>query len=250
MEQNDFYVYEWFNTDTDYVFYVGKGHGHRYKDLYSRNKLFLEYLENNSVDVRIIKNNLTEKDALLEEKLLIEEYKKNNQCSCNLMEGGTGGLSFIWTPEMKEYWSEHNPMKEDKQRQRMIDNNPMKNPEIVKKVGKKNKRAVVLDGIQYEGIIDAAQTLHVDTSTIANWCKRGYNTDGKPCRYADEEQNKFVLPAKGKAVIIDKKDYYPTVKDAAIALGSKDSSPLCKALKLGIKYKGHICEYANQQPSQ
>ena len=54
MEQNDFYVYEWFNTNTGYVFYVGKGHGQRFKSMKSRNNLFLEYIENNSVDVRII----------------------------------------------------------------------------------------------------------------------------------------------------------------------------------------------------
>ena len=58
------------------------------------------------------------------------------------------------------------------------------------------------------------------------------------------------MPKRGTAVIIDDQYYYPTIKEAAMALGSKDSSLLCKALKTNKLYKGHKCEYANQQPSQ
>lgn len=42
---------------------------------------------------------------------------------------------------------------------------------------------------------------------------------------------------------------FPSVRAGADFLGVKDSSPLCRALKTTHKYKGHICEYANQQPS-
>ena len=35
--KNDFYVYEWFNIDTNEVFYVGKGRGKRYKEVKRRN---------------------------------------------------------------------------------------------------------------------------------------------------------------------------------------------------------------------
>ena len=140
-------------------------------------------------------------------------------------------------------------MKEEEQRERMRQNNPMHNKEIALKNGKKHKRAVIIDGVYYEGVIDAAQACGVRDVTVSAWCKRGYNTQGKPCRYADEEQKEYVLPKQGKGVIIDGTDYYPTVKEAALALGAKDSSPLCKALKQNKTYKGHKCEYANQQPS-
>lgn len=42
-----FYVYKWFNIETNEVFYIGKGCNNRYKDVSKRNKLFLEYYNNN-----------------------------------------------------------------------------------------------------------------------------------------------------------------------------------------------------------
>lgn len=54
-------------------------------------------------------------------------------------------------------------------------------------------------------------------------------------------ENPVIIPMKnkrninylpwGKGVIIDGKDYYPIIKETALALGAKDSSLLCKALK-------------------
>lgn len=180
----------------------------------------------------------------------MDYYKKIGQCSCNLMQGGTGGVSFVWTDEARKNWSFNNPMKSEKQRQRMSENNPMKNKEIALKNGAKHKRAVIIDGQFFEGLKDAAKVLLVNPDTIGNWCKRGYNTEGRPCRYADEEQKEYVIPKNGKAVIIDGIHYFNTLKEAAAFLGSKDSSPLCKAIKNNKIYKGHKCEYANQQPSQ
>ena len=89
MEQNDFYVYEWFNTKTGEVFYVGKGHNKRYLEIKNRNKLFLEYIQNNPVDVRKIYENLTEEDAFKIEEEITEKYRKINQCQCCLAKGGT-----------------------------------------------------------------------------------------------------------------------------------------------------------------
>lgn len=42
---------------------------------------------------------------------------------------------------------------------------------------------------------------------------------------------------------------FPSLRAACDFLKVKDTSPLCKALKAGKKYKGHDCCYANQQPS-
>ena len=245
-----FYVYEWYNKNTNEVFYVGKGTGKRYLETRHRNLKFIDYIENNDVDVRIIQDNLTEEQAFALEKEITEQYKKIGQCQCSLAAGGSGGCSSVWTEEFRQYWSEYNPMKSKEQRQRMKDNNPMKDKEIAIKNGKTHKRAVYIDNNYFEGVIDAAQFYGVRDVTVTAWCKRGYNTEGKPCHYADEEQKEYVIPNRGKGVIIDGKDYYPTVKAAAEALGSKDASPLCKALKLKKLYKGHICEYANQQPTR
>jgi hypothetical protein len=43
---------------------------------------------------------------------------------------------------------------------------------------------------------------------------------------------------------------FPSLRAAGEFLGIKDTSPLCKALKNNKPYKGHICKYANQQPSR
>lgn len=250
MEKNDFYVYEWYNTDTNEVFYVGKGCKKRYLEIAHRNDLFLEYIKNNNVSVRKIYENLTEDEAFKIEEEITEYYRALGQCKCCLAKGGSGGKSSVWTEEFKEYWSEHNPMKAEKQRERMRQNNPMHNKEYALKNGEKHKRAVIIDGVYYDGVIDAAIAFGVRDVTISSWCKKGYNSKGQLCRYADEEQKTFELPKKGKGVLIDGKDYYPTIKEAAFALGAKDSSPLCKALKQNKLYKGHKCEYADQQPSQ
>ena len=57
-----YYVYEWFNTDTQEVFYVGKGIHKRYK-VKKRNKAFNDYIKNNNCDSRIVKYFTSEKDA-------------------------------------------------------------------------------------------------------------------------------------------------------------------------------------------
>ena len=43
----------------------------------------------------------------------------------------------------------------------MSKDNPMKNPEYAKKAGDKHKRAVIINGIYYDGAIDAAKALNV-----------------------------------------------------------------------------------------
>ena len=82
-------------------------------------------------------------------------------------------------------------MKNNEQRTRMCINNPMYNKEIAKKSGEKHKRKVSINGIVYDGLVDAAKELNVAEYTVLNWCKRGYDTDGNPCRYNDEEQKEY-----------------------------------------------------------
>jgi hypothetical protein len=74
------------------------------------------------------------------------ELKAIGQCSCNLDDGGYGGVNFVWTDEMRKYKSIYNPMKEEKQRQRMRDNNPMHNTIVAEKVGFKHRKIVCYKG--------------------------------------------------------------------------------------------------------
>jgi len=89
-EDNNFYVYEWFNVETDEIFYVGKGNRNRYKNVNQRNQYFKNYYNKYECDVRKIKDNLSEEDAFSLEKELIDKYRKINQCKCNLTDGGEG----------------------------------------------------------------------------------------------------------------------------------------------------------------
>lgn len=242
-----FYVYEWYNIDTKEIFYVGKGCKNRYTQISKRNHLFKQYYENHKCTVRIIKTFDKEEDAFRYEHERIMELKENNQCSCNLDNGGTGGISFIWTPEMRKYKSIYNSMKEKHQRERMRIYNPMFNKEISNKVGKSKSKIVCYQGKETT-CREIADKNHIHIATVQNWCKRGYDTNGNSCYYKGE----YVAPNQkvtcSKAILIDGK-WFPSLRAGADFLGVKDTSPLCKALKTTHKYKGHICEYANQQPS-
>lgn len=243
-----FYVYEWYNVNTEEIFYVGKGTNNRYKQVSKRNQKFKDYYENNECAVRIVKNFEEEEDAFAYEKERILELKKLGQCSCNLDNGGTGGVNFVWTNEMREYKSLHNPMHEENQRERMRMDNPMYNQETVQKVKQSVQKIVCYQG--RETTCDKlAQQTGMQITTIWKWCQRGYDTNGESCYYKGEykEPNKRTTCSKG--VLIDGQ-FFPSLRAAADFLGVKDSSPLCKALKAGKPYKGHICEYANQQPSK
>lgn len=249
-----FYVYKWYNVDTNEVFYVGKGCRNRSGQISQRNNIFKEYYNTHNCKSEIIEYFTDEQEALKREHELIQEYKNQGQVIANLDEGGRGGLSFVWTEEMREYKSKYNPMKEAEQRKRMIENNPMNNPEIAAKVRLKNLRPVIINNIEYAGVSVAAKYFNVNDSTVCSWCSRGYDTNGNPCRYKDEVQKEVpFIKTLGhnvsniRAVEIDG-IYYPTVKAGAEAIGG-NSSNLIRAIQANRTYKGHTCNYTNQQPS-
>ena len=57
---NKAYVYEWYNVDTNEVFYVGKGRNNRMHSMKNRNQYFLRYVEKYNYDCRIVKDNMTD----------------------------------------------------------------------------------------------------------------------------------------------------------------------------------------------
>lgn len=245
-----FYVYEWFNVKTNEVFYVGKGIGNRYKETEKRNKLFLEYFKNNECDVRKIEYFDSEDEAFKFEYKRIIELKNKNQCICNLDNGGKGGVNFIWTPEMREYYSKYNIMKSQNQRERMSKNNPMKNPNIAAKVAKQKSKKIVIGNKIYSSIVEAAKELNVYDTAIQYWLERGYSNDYKICYYFGQKLITVKIKTRAcncKAVLIDGKRFN-TLKEGAAYIGVT-SSKLISYLKRNKPLKGHICKYDNQQPS-
>lgn len=248
-----FYVYEWFIKETNEIIYVGKGKGRRYK-VRKHNKFFNDMIRRYECDSRIVKEFADEQDAFRYENERITALKAINQCVCNIYAGGTGGTVSWWTDELREEYSRKNVMKSENQRRRMKENNPMKEVDVAKKNGEQKKRKVVIDGVIYNSLKEAAVSLGVCEFSILTWCKRGYNTEGNPCRYFDEPQKEYPLIKKThpnvttpKAVIVDGVRY-ETVKDAAAAIGVWSES-IIRAIKGKRKCKGHECRYDNQQPS-
>lgn len=244
-----FYVYKWYNVETEEVFYIGKGCGNRYHDTNKRNKVFTEYYNNHPCQSSIIDFFENEEEAFEYEAKMIKEYKAKGQAIANLDAGGKGGCHFAWTDEMKEYMSVYNPMKDPAQKERFSQNNPMKDPKIAAKVGLTHSKSVIINGEEFASLREAALQYNVSDTTIGNWCKKGHNPQGLICSYKDKSK-KQTLTKQCKPVIIDDELFFNTIADAAVYLETA-SSNLASALRQGkTLYKGHKCKYANQQPSQ
>lgn len=243
-----FYVYRWYNLENDFTFYIGKGCGGRYKSIRNRNRLFKSYYENHNCSVEILKYFNCEYDALDYEYKLIVLYKNKGECTCNISDGGNGGLSFVWTDTMRKYKSEYNPMKSSTQRDRMSKLNPMKNPNVAKIVGLKHRKLPIIDDVEYGSVEEAASKYGVAKTTIQSWCKRGYSTNFLPCRYKGEKQISFTKKITScRGVLIDNK-FFISVRDASKYLNTYPEK-IIRAIKNGKDVFGHTCKYANQQPS-
>lgn len=185
-----FYVYEWYIVETGEIIYVGKGCRNRYKTT-QHNKFFKDMIKRYKCESRIIKEFEKESDAYEYEHARTVELKAIGQCVCNIYLGGTGGTVNWWTPERREEYSKKNVMKTELQRRRMSENNPMKNADTKEKVRQHIIRAVYINGKYYESVKAAQIGENVSAVTISKWCKRGYDTIGNPCRYANESQKEI-----------------------------------------------------------
>lgn len=239
-----FYVYEWFIVGTGEIIYVGKGTRLRYK-VRKHNKIFNEMIKRFPCDSRIVKEFETEKEAFEYEYEHVKELQAKGECVCNLIDGGKGGTTNWWNDERRKEYSERNVMKSEKQRQRMSEKNPMKDKRISAKVNSRKRKAVIIDGKEYESVRAVCEAYGVSSQTIASWCKKGINASGEVCKYKDEEQAIFTdkrynkggcrpLTYKGKA--------YETPKDLADELGLKKGVVL-RWVKNGFDAYGNPCRY-------
>jgi len=97
---NIYYVYEWIRLDTNKPFYVGKGKDKRcYIKKRGNNKHFNNIVKAVKTKVNILKENLTEKEALDLEKQYIKEYKNKGIPLVNLTNGGEGVSGYKATEE-------------------------------------------------------------------------------------------------------------------------------------------------------
>jgi hypothetical protein len=95
MNENKYYVYEYYITPTNEIFYVGKGCGDRYKTIKGRNKFFLDMYQSHTCDVRLLVTGLSEEEAYFIEYVRIQFLKKytTNRLT-NQTDGGDGTRGF------------------------------------------------------------------------------------------------------------------------------------------------------------
>ena len=183
-----FYVYEWFIVETGEIFYVGKGCGLRYK-VKKHNKFFNDMIKRYNCESRIIKTFENEKDAFEYEYLRVNELKEIGQCVCNIYNGGYGGSVSWWTDEIRENYSKNNVMKSEKQRKRMIEQNPMKNSIIAEKTNGQKRRKVTIGNNTFNSIKEAKACLNISYSNIITWCRKGISPSGEICTIESQKQH-------------------------------------------------------------
>lgn len=241
-----YYVYEWFDTDTNEIFYVGKGVNNRYK-VRKRNKSFNEYLKTHSCESRIVKYFESEKEAFEYEYYYINLLKSKGQCYCNLHCGGAGGSGEYWTEELRKEYSIHNVMKSEEQRKRMSVNNPMKNKDIAEKANGKKRKPVIIDGVEYSSVKEATQKLNTSSDCIQYWCKRGKNKMGQICYYKGETpieyDNKRYNKGGCKSIIYKDKEYESPI-DISKELGISKYI-IYNWARNGFDEYGNVCRYVD-----
>lgn len=87
-----YYVYTWIRLDKNTPFYVGKGSGNRFKSLKNRNNWFMNIVNKlgmDNIEIKILKDNLEEKEAFELEKEYIAKYNKEYNL-VNVTSGGEG----------------------------------------------------------------------------------------------------------------------------------------------------------------
>lgn len=189
-----FYVYEWYIEDTNEIIYVGKGCKKRYLSK-QHNQMFKYFINNFDCKSRIVKYFDDECEAYYWEKVYIDELRELNQCVCNIYKGGCGGGGSInqniqrWTNEERLKYSINNVMKDAKQRERMKVNNPMKNKSYAMKNGISHRKKIFVGNEIFDSISNCANHFNVTSSTVCEWCKKGYFKSNKNiiCGYVNQQ---------------------------------------------------------------
>ncbi len=193
---NIYYVYEWYNTDTKEIFYVGKGKNNRYKHIKNRNKFFTDYYNTHNCDVRKIYENLSEEEAFQKEVETIKYYKENtNYRLTNQTDGGEGASGLIVSDEFREKmrkivsgknnpnynhkWSEE--MKQ-KARERMIgkyngENNPNYGNKwtLEQKSNNNTAKKVICDGKIFPTLTECSKYYNIKYTTMQSWVNNKNN---------------------------------------------------------------------------
>lgn len=237
-----YYVYEWYVVETGEVFYVGKGCGNRWK-VTQHNSSFKTMIKTQQCKSRIIKYFNTEQEAFEYEHMYIEQMWNKGLCKCNISHGGYGGSTEWWTPEIRKQYSIGNVMKNSAQRQRMSENNPMKDPEVAALSGNKHKRSVIIGNTEYDSVKAVQDKYHVSISTVETWCRNGMTSEGMICHYKNEIVTPIIYHNTGqkkKLTYLGK--HYESATELAKNLGIS-SGTVARWCRSGYDSQGNLCRY-------
>lgn len=159
------YIYIHKRLDTNEIFYVGRGtvskraSGRCHTNTYSRayvkhvsNQHWIRIIEKVDWIVEIIEDYLTWEESLDLEKKYIKQYGRkdlNEGTLVNFTDGGEGSYGLIPSKlsietQRKRMSTENNPMKQQHNKEKMSkimkENNPMFNPDIVKRASETKKK--------------------------------------------------------------------------------------------------------------
>lgn len=96
-----FYVYQHRKADTNEIFYVGKGKGRRFNQLFGRNQYWNRVVNKHGFVTEIIAKDLDEELAFLVESETIDVYKKRGIKLVNATDGGEGASGYKHTEKYK-----------------------------------------------------------------------------------------------------------------------------------------------------
>lgn len=230
-----YYVYIWYFTETNEVFYVGKGKGGRYKQVSGRNKFFTDMYTSHNCNVKKIYENLTEAEAFQKEQETIKWYKENtNFRLTNQTDGGEGSTGWIAPEEFKKKQSDiHKAQWQDEEfKARMIEirtdeNGPYKSKEFREKI---------------------SQLVQGENNPNYNHCwteemKESLRQKQKENDLYNDETN----PNAKKIICVETGEVFDCIKFAIEKYNIKDHSNMSAALKHPIRTAGgcHWVDYSD-----
>lgn len=108
-------------------------------------------------------------------------------------------------------------------------------------------KRVVYNGKVYECQKDICRKFGFSASTLSKYIHRGYTDDGIECRFESAQPVLQYMPYTGARPVLIDDILYPSIKNA-----SEQTNLYAQGIQYALKhsglYKGHKCEYANQQP--
>ena len=230
-----YYVYIWYFTETNEVFYVGKGKGRRYKQISGRNKFFTDMYTSHNCNVKKIYENLTEAEAFQKEQETIKWYKENtNFRLTNQTDGGEGSTGWVAPEEFKKKQSDiHKAQWQDEEfKARMIEirtdeNGPYKSKEFREKI---------------------SQLVQGENNPNYNHCwteemRESLRQKQKENDLYNDETN----PNAKKIICVETGEVFDCIKFAIEKYNIKDHSNMSAALKHPIRTAGgcHWVDYSD-----